>query len=270
MSEPSKIDFAKYRTPELLESVMNLIDIRGIYVRSAKRVAIGMLALGVVGGLLFWSRTDSIYWFAPIVLYCFLVGAIMGLFYAIAEVIRHSLSNMLKVVELMLEVTKKVAADVASVSEGKSKMPSARELVEGVYREVLLPTVERAITSQLGFVGKPVLFLYRMTLGRVVNKVIQWMPDSTLEKIHGQSLEQEKKEVLAGMSEVAANESKIVSVLNWTQAKVVNVGARFRFAVMLPCYLICFVLGLVLMIPLVVIWFQTELPLDPLGFLRTF
>jgi len=258
---PVKIDFAKYRTPELTEAFSDLINVRGIYLSAFIRFACGALLLGALGGLLFWSRTSSVGWWVPITGYSVFAGCVAGALFAIAELIRRSLSNMLEIVEQLLEVTKKIANDIAAVGEGEIEMPAARELVQGVYKEVVLPTVEKVVADQLGPLGTPVLFLYRLTLGRVVKAAINILPDSALEYAEGQTLEQSKEGMLSGMSKIAANEEKIVGALEWSRNKIVNVGGWFRFCLMIPCYIACVVLTALVLIPLFVAWHLTgEVP----------
>jgi len=56
----SQIDFTKYRTPELVGSVLNLVDIRGIYVGAFMKVVVGALLLGVVGAVLFCTAPKAL------------------------------------------------------------------------------------------------------------------------------------------------------------------------------------------------------------------
>ncbi len=255
-SKRAKIDFAKYRSDELLNAVLDLVDIRGIYVNAIVKILLGALLLGAIGGLAFWFRVQTIWVWIPVVAFCVFAGGFAGGIFGIAEVIRKSLDNMLQVVGLMLEVTKTIARDVASVSDGETEMPTARELVNGVYTEVMLPMVEQAVAEKLGCLGTPVLFLYRLTLGRVMKFVIKVMPDRAVEMLEdGNSVEDTGGQIMSRLKGIAAYEDRITSVLEWTQEKVKGLGGGFRNFVMLPCYILVAGVFLAVMIVLTLLWF---------------
>lgn len=252
----AKIDFKKYRSEELYESVSELIDLRGIYAKSVWRVFLFIIIFLGVNVMVFQSCPAII--LALALAYGFVSGLFVGTFFAVASAIRESLDNLLKVVSLMLEVCKQVAHDIGSISEGKTRFPTAKELVQGVYLDVFLPLVERAVAEQLGILAKPILFLYRMTFGRMVKLVIRLLPASILVE-KDQSVDEAGKEILQGLEAIHQNESAIVGALSWTQQKIMGLGAWFKFLVMLPVYFVLTMVFVFVVVPLLVMWWMTRI-----------
>ncbi len=236
-----KIDFKQYRTPELYNSIRELLDLRGIYARGFYQVFILTFLIAVAFGILLITESDKLGLTGCLVMVIvgLEAGIVTGLCYALASLIRQSITNMIRVVDLLLQVAKRVAKDVNAVRSGETEMPSAKEIVRGVYVEVFLPTIEQVISETLWIFGKPILFIYRLTFGQLIRIVIRILPDRTLEMIEGQELEVTAKQTFESLEKIADNETTIVGALDWTQKKLVNIGGKVRILVMLPCYAIC-------------------------------
>lgn len=134
------IDFASYRTPEIAETIGELVSFVGLF-RSLVIVPliVGLTGAAIVCWLLFTAEnmTQAIS-VPPIVGVGTLVLATVG---AIAETIRRCLVNMIRLVDLLLEATGRIAIDMRSVSSGERTLPGAARLTREVYAHVLLPLV---------------------------------------------------------------------------------------------------------------------------------
>lgn len=229
-----QIDFRKYRSAELVQSVLDLIDIRGLYVSSVLTVFCIASLLTVLVCVLFWTLQPGAY-LAGIFFLGLLLGNILGGWVAIIRIVRRSLGNMLVILDQLLDLTKKVAMDARSMSKGDAEVPTARQLVNGVYGEVFLPILETAAAEKLGFFGKPVLFVYRRTFGRLVRLTIRLLPESEEQKLQ---TEQAGESIRQTMQGVADNEDRIVRSLTIVQDKIHKTGNRIRFVIMLPTWLL--------------------------------
>jgi hypothetical protein len=262
MNQPSvaKIDFKKYRTEELYSSVVGLINIRGLFFNSIYYVGVVAFVVALVCGALFWARGSLLSW-ALIESYCGLFGFVMGVLFAIAQTIRLSLDNMLKLVDFMMGVTRQVAEDTSNVATGDTRLPTSTELVQGVYYDVFTPIIERAIKEQFWILSRPILFVYKMTFARIVRLVIGKMPPESVElNDAGQAIQQK---AVALSSTVVEKESAIISTLSWTENAISGIGGWLKMLVMMPCYVFCIVIGLLAMIPLVVAWYLTGKTPEP-------
>lgn len=248
-----KIDFKKYRSPELADSVTDIIDVRGKFVGGLKTMFFSFGAFLLLVGILFWIKGN----FATFTLaagYSIVAGAVFSLVMAIAGVVKRSLSEMEQLVGLLFSTTNQVAQDVSSLGQGDVELPSARELVEGVYGDVLLPAVEQVVAKSLGFVGKPLLFAYRMTLGRIVRKTIKLLPDSALAE-SSEQLKVKADSIMKDLKSVGSKKSQIDTTLTWAQDHLGALSTKAKFLVLLPCYVIASIIVLAVSIPLVVLYF---------------
>lgn len=235
--KPSKIDFRQYQTPELVRSVTDLIDVRGIYLRSAFKVLVTTVIVTLLILFAFWSRVEGIWWI-PVLMAAVFAGTWLGGLYAIIQVVNQSFGNMTRIVDQLLELTKRIASDMRGISSGEIEKPTPAQLVKGAYTHVVLPVVETAISEQLGFLGGPVLFVYRMTLGQLVRLTIKMVPADVLtQAADGVSAEEAATETLTAMQKVADNEDRIVASLTVVQNKLRTIGGGLRILVMLPCFL---------------------------------
>ncbi len=264
---PAKIDFKQYRTTALFEAVNDLIDWRGTIGRGfywTFLATIGLAAI-VTTGLCIASHAmgagrGELMLTAVVLLLVDLPASLpAGLFFSIAYLIRRSLANMLQIVDLLLETTKTVAQDVRSLRSGHYAMPSPKELVHGVYLEVFLPIIEQVIASQLWFLAKPALFLYRLSFGRLVHRVIQFLPEKTLDPESEQAAEEKLRDsaesIKRGMIQIADNETTVVGALNWSQQKLHHLGGHAKFMIMLPCYVVVAVVAGLAVAVMVLVWF---------------
>lgn len=251
MNEPPtvSIDFKKYRTPELFDAISEIMDWRGTVGRGFYYAFFATLIISTLVSLVLIALTYSswgidyrllIVTLASLVYIPLMIPA--GVFYSIAYLLKNSLSNMLLVVDLLLESTKKISKDIQSVRSGDSRLPTAKEMVSGVYLEVFLPILEKVISDQLWILAKPSLFIYRLTFGRLMRVVIQSMPEQALLKLtnHESSKDlQATADTLTGsLEEITDHETIILKTLTWTQEKLKTIGTMTKFIVMLPCYAI--------------------------------
>jgi len=252
------IDFKKYRTPELHASLRELLNVTGIYNKSSAIILLVAVGFSLLYGNASLDRVEALRIDGEIsvLVYGIVAGLVVGSMFATAEVLRQSLGNMIDVVDLLLEATKRVAHDMNVVRSGDARKPSAKDIMQGVYLEVFLPIVENDVSDSLWIFGKPILFLYRFTLGRLVRRVIRMLPEQAFEPSDGRDVEAVANDTLERMQVVAENETRIVDALNWTQDKVTRIGGRLKLFVMLPWYTVCATVAIVFAIPLVVVWFS--------------
>lgn len=242
----NKIDFKKYRTPDLVQNISELLNWRGTigdgfwqasYVTFFS--AVSLTGIVVVFSCFYFGFDWRLIGIGLSVLVTGVPMAAPGaIFYAIAYLIRRSLDNMFAIVDLLLETTKRVSQDIRNVRSGEAEMPTAKELVKGVYLEIFLPSLEQVVADQLWILAKPALFLYRLTLGRLMRLVIRILPDKTLSGMSEEELEQAHASMSAGLESIADNETTIVGALTWTQEKLASAGRSAKIFVMLPCYII--------------------------------
>ena len=82
------------------------------------------------------------------------------------------------------------------------------------------------------------------------------MPDRAFEKMEeGRTVEETGQQIMGKLQSVASNEKQIVSILDWTQKKLVGLGGWFKILVLIPCY--AFVIFTIVLVVLFMVcaWF---------------
>ncbi len=222
---PEKIDYAKYHQPQLIDSLDQLLDIRA----NAKRFVVCVFLVGVLifAAIYFLHGQVQAWVWYLLAAWGAAAGLWLGVFAALLDFVNRSFANMTRVVDLLLDLTQQVARDVAAVRTGEAKMPTSQQLIKGTYSEVVLPAVEHVVARQLGFLKRPVLFVYRVTLGRLVRWSIKRLPEK-------KSDESTLENTVTFAQGIADDESAIVSALAYVQGKLQAIGWAARLVVLAP------------------------------------
>lgn len=250
-SSASTIDFKKYRTPELVSSMMDIIDWRNKLVSIFKIAFWALLILLIVSIVLTWTRASDVM-FAAVVGYSFISGTIAALAFAIAWTGQTSLQSMDQVVDLTFKLSQQVADDIRGARAGEIKMPTSRKLVEGVYTNVILATLEETASKSFGFLGRPLLFAYKLSLGRMIRKAISYLPDGAFLEAD-EEMEERATKIAKSLAGVGELHDKNPNVIASVQKGFQYVGAKAKFLIMLPCYIVCSIAFLIYAIPVLVV-----------------
>ena len=246
------IDFKKYKTPELVASLMEVIDLRGKLTLMFLIASGTLVILVTLIGFIFWSKASLPVFFGALA-YAVPAGLIAGVAFAIARTVQKSLQEMDQIVERLFSISREMANDVRSLREGNVKMPTARELVQGVYTEVFLAALEEVFAKQLGFIGNPVLFAYKLTLGRMVRLAINALPDRALSASQ-LDFENDANQISDMITTVADQHELSADEFGALRKGIQYVGAKAKFVVMIPCYGICAIAVLIVLVPLLFAW----------------
>ena len=180
MNEPheTKLDLAKYQTPELADRVGQLLSLPGRLLTVVASVAGCLLVAWICIPLTFRTRvTDGMLW--GLLVYGTVAAITLGLCFGLAIVLNRVLDNLIELFKLSLEVTGQVAQDVAAVQEGRRSFGSKRELFENVHDEVLLPMVERIVHRKSRWLGGITFPFYRRSIGRMMKRVLAAVPEDS-------------------------------------------------------------------------------------------
>ncbi len=184
--------------------------------------------------------------------YALPLAMICGILVWASEFIRQSSAKVLLVVDLLLDTTQRVAKDYSHIEAGEQKMPSLFTLVGDVYEKLFLRIINEVVHKQLGVIGKPVYFAYRLTIDRVLRLVLRRKFDNA---ISDQGGEQELQSVATEtMKEVSKNELKIVRGLETARKRIQTTSGRLKSLATLPCYVVLAIASLVLLTPLAILF----------------
>lgn len=251
-TNPAKLDLARYRTSGLVGNLVELISVP----HALRRVIVVMLYLGVavcgtVALVFIRAELSGIGWLI-LCGYSLIAGFGLGILLGFLRVLSRALVSIEELLKIALKITENAADDCANLQSGSSRMPSAGELVEQVYEDVLVPTMEEAVSEAFGFIGRPILWLYRRSIGAAVCYVIKKMAQLSTTK------EQDAATVEATKQNIAALAKYPEYIRNYTKqaAEFVNhVSQRVRFYATLPLYIAFYVCLFMASVPILILRF---------------
>lgn len=159
LEKETGIDFKKYRNPETVEKISDLISFPG---QSAaflfKYTAIFLIIIGV---FCYWFHTRGMS-IVGIVLFL-LVGIVFSLLegpsLGLIKLTKKAVNDGMDIVVMMLDFVKEVRQDVLIVSKKKPGAEiSSANLVRGVSYVVFIPVVRQIIRARLKLLAVPVNF----------------------------------------------------------------------------------------------------------------
>ena len=265
--QKTELDFSKYRTPDLIETITEIVGIPGAIRSIVKWTMYGVATLIVMTLLvLYLSGNLTFLWATFFEVYGAPTGAVAGFALGVAEFMRRSLSNMRKLVDLLLSTSIQVAQDVKGLSAGETELPPVRDLVEDVYEQVILVILRQVLGAMFGIIGTPIYWAYHLTMNQLVRITIRFLPSQTKKVDESQLMDANSTEVSTDSSAMAIDganrlteseqEAGVIASLRWTQEKLGGIGGRLSLMVLLPCYTIVLaVIGLLISPPFIVFWF---------------
>lgn len=249
--QKTEIDFSRYRTPELIETISNIISLPGAFKSIFYWAFYGLLGLVFIVGVVLWfSGKSNLFITGLAELYSVPAGTVGGIAVGCAEFVRRSLNNMQNLVNLLLETIAQVTTDVNALSTGEKELPPPRDLAHDVYEQVMLQALREACSGVFGFLGRPVYWFYHLTLNQLVRIAINRV-------VTDKKIESPPKlltSTLTTVGSVGKEDGMIVSSLRWTQGKLDFLAGWIKLLVMIPCYIVLSGVISLIVAPLVLIW----------------
>jgi len=247
---PAKLDFAKYQSDELAESLAELISVPGRVLKVVQTAAVAIV-LAIVACYLI--RTFSELTLIPFLLvsaYSLGMSVYFGSSLGILRVISSALQNIGSILQIVLSKTVEVAQDYDGARRGELELPASGELVEQVYGKVVVPVLERAVSRSFRFLARPILWCFRRTIGAALHKIVLRVNQSL------SSRTQQQNTVASLESDAEPAGSYILRVTTFTgRASEVaeHLGRRLRTFAMLPLYIALSVSLILSAVPVVVV-----------------
>ncbi len=161
----AKVDLSKYPTGPLVEQISNLISVPAAFRRIMLTMLIVMLAAPHACAFIMPMEELSGLLKTGVYSYAMIAGMGFGILFGILRVISIGMRSVQEILNIIPRITGQAATDYAQLQTGNMRMPTGGELMEQVYDEVVLPTVEKVASSAFGFLGTPLFWAYRRTLG---------------------------------------------------------------------------------------------------------
>lgn len=249
-SSATKLDLSRYRTSGLVGHVVELISVP----HALRRVIVVTLYLSTAVcaaiGLIFAQAELSGVGWIVLCAYSLIAGFGLGILLGFLRVLSRALASIEELLKITLNITGNAADDYANLQSGTMQMPSAGELVEQVYEEVVLPTIEEAVSEAFGFLGRPILWLYRRSVGAAVRYVIKKMARFTMTQKQETATVEETKQHIGTLSKYSQH---IRDYTTQAAEFVHRVSRRIRFFATLPLYIAFFVCLFMAFVPILVV-----------------
>ncbi len=236
----STIDFAKYRTKELGEQIGALISVPGAFFTVLKTAFLFFVLTGVICFAIHSSYEMSLGVLIPMCIYGLFAATVLGGMFGVVRVIALGMGNIESILKITLETTAHVAADYDQVSTGQQRLPSAAELVGLVTEKVVMPVVENVVASSFGFLGTPLLWLHRRTIGSSVRFLVKQTAESSVTDDEAERIEGAAS---TGLETAAKYSTKVRSYTDRALSVVSKTGRTINGFVMRPIY-VAFVVAL--------------------------
>lgn len=161
------IDFEKYRSPEVIETLLETTSLITNPFSMLSTFVLSLLKVFAVLSLILtaWCYASG----APVyvVMLVFIVGYVgfplIGFSYGITDVMKKIVGDMVDTVHLALDQSKAAITDLAGLG-ARGKMPPVADLFKGILLVVLLPAIIQIINDRVGLFGKPFTFVIERML----------------------------------------------------------------------------------------------------------
>lgn len=252
VKEVAKLDLSQYRTGPLVERLVEVISLPLALLRVVLTMVVLAIAMPIACYLVLPMEDFSTMMSAGAYLYSIVFGFVLGLLLGIVRVVAIAMRSVEEVLNIILQLTAQAAGDYEHLQSGSKRMPSGGELMQQVYDEVALPAMEKAAGKAFSFLGAPIFWVYRRTLGSAVRFVITSVAGK-------ESDEQENDKIStaaeSGLAAVAKYSDRIQRFTSAASGIVSGISRRIRVVAMTPLYVIFTGFVLIGTVPLVVMWY---------------
>ena len=246
-TKKAKLDLSKYRSPELVDQVVELISIPKAVFKIFSFAVMGALICAIFTLLLFFKSETPVWLWGIFILFSMLCGLLCGTSLAFTWLLQGAMSNLEGVLTIVLNTTHLAAKDYGDLQTGEAELPSAGELVQQSYDEILVPTLETATKKAFGFLSRPMLWVYRRSIGAMVKGVIKRVNSGENSSEEGKPSEEktstEQKSSGSFLEGTEKYSTRVESFTLRARETIESIGGKLRWIALLPLYAVFFVLS---------------------------
>lgn len=245
-----EIDFSKYRTKELATEVGDLVSLPKSLLKLVGYVVMCvLLGVIVVYVLMKIDAQNGLTIFASVV-YGGIASTLFAFALWIVMMLKKGVTSLTRIVDLLLETTTKIASDYHQLHSGQKQLPPMADLVGAVYEHVFMHAFREGVSSATGLLGKPIYWVYRMTVDRMLKRVVRYVATKTATE---ESKTDFTKAIDSTMPEIAEKESAIISHLQWARENIVQSGNWLSRHMLWPCYIVIAAFSAFLIAPIAMV-----------------
>ncbi|MEZ6044686.1 MAG: hypothetical protein R3C11_03700 [Planctomycetaceae bacterium] len=252
MAKTAKLDLSRYRTDQIASRVAEILSvpraIRTLFNTWGFVVLVLLITNFVLNGL---GGHNWYIWIISFV-YVLFITVPLGLCLGLIRVATDLLDRTELLLRLILETSVQVAHDYQKIREEGVRIPSAGEIVAHVYEHVVLPAAESAVSKSFGFLGRPLLWIYRYTIGKGVRYLIARIQSESVTEAEEIEIEQLATDAIEAIGE---NNSRIESILNGAMSYTQSVAGVLRRIALRPLIILFVIVSTLALLPLLILLF---------------
>lgn len=247
----SKVNFARYQTDELRMAIEEILSITGNLAFFIRTVLLVWVTGPIIMPLLFpYSATwVKVMWSFYGALSFFFIAVGLGIFFTK----RRLLQNILNIVDIIFEVCGSVLDDLGRI-RSRGVGITAVTLVSSVDASVIRPVVEGILRSKLGFLSRPLLWMYEGTIGSIIQVIEKTLTEMAAKE--DQSIEQDNEYLLKSGDEPISliqraedSTQRLRDFIGLAQEVSMKAASKITKFAMIPSFLISFVFFLITFLP---------------------
>jgi len=258
-STDAEIDFTKYRRPELAENLSSVLSLPGTLKTILKWSALSLAICWVTIPTLFFDR---VHWTLLLAVFCYatLFAIIAGTLLGVVLVVNNKLGSLVQVVDVTFGISEHVSADVAHLRGGTKKMPTARQIIYGVYDSVVLPTLEGVVRGQSKLIGGALFRIYRWSLGRLIARILKDAPHDEAPVDRPSSADSPSLDDSPETETLDTIDGAAETTRRWiagTRVHLTTAGSTIQRIVVVPMVLLVGGAILFAAVPMMIVWYIT-------------
>lgn len=252
MTNETKLDLSRYRTDELASKIAEILSVPEAIRTVSKTTSFATIGLLIVNILLYVFVNNALTPWLLSSVYALLAAVPLGFILGLVRVAGRLIDRIEDLLKLTLQTSLAVSHDYQSIQSGEKELPSAADIVAHVYNGIILPIIESTVTNSLGFVGTPLLWVYRYTIGKGIRFLIVRMKTSLLSDDEQAGVEKKTGEVFQAVGgSITKIENTINAALGYTQYVIQMLRRLF----LRPCQFLFADVVVVALIPLALCWY---------------
>jgi len=161
-----EIDYAAYEDPKLRDSIEAILSVPGTVLFFLRVV---VLTYPICELLIVWTFSDKgwLTWGVAVVA-GLIASAVFAVLLGVTLCLRRIANEIVNVIDTTLTIVSQITADLGATGD-QGILTTTACVFGAVSRNLILPIVESVVQSQLGFFGRPLLWVYRRVFVKAVD-----------------------------------------------------------------------------------------------------
>ena len=258
-TESPAIDFSAYHRPELIASATSLLSVWDSLLAILRCAAVTLAVSWIAVSYLFLDRVGYLMTGA-LLMYATIVAVAIGVGWGVARVVHTAAGNVMKIVDVVLELSITAVDDLQSHRADGTEIPEVGDVVRGIHHQVVFPAIETVIHEQAGILARPVIWFYALLDRLIIDRALRLVASRDEDEPSGEMAAPEDAE--SGDSVVGRLADRTLAVasagaraLSAVRETIGDWGAAIERRVRLLARVVAIGVATLGAVPLVLVWY---------------